>query len=113
MRTTVKRVASAFGEWFATVADGVGSAAAGLVGMILVLGAVLLMGASCDKSIEPFRDANRGSVNSGPADTFTMPDGFSNGATKCDHGNRLYVIYKGDNKYGAIAVVPNDPTCAK
>jgi hypothetical protein len=64
------------------------------------------------KSQEPFKDAHRGGNNTQDADTFTMPDGFSNGATKCDHGNRIYVIFKGDSAYGAIAVVPRDPTCA-
>lgn len=52
-----------------------------------------------------------------PADIYTMPDGFSNIATKCDrNGNRMYTIYHGSNvnssPYGALAVVPNDPTCA-
>ena len=42
-----------------------------------------------------------------------MPDGFSNAATKCDHGNRVYVIYHGDNPYGTISVVPQDPTCRR
>jgi hypothetical protein len=42
-----------------------------------------------------------------------MPDGFSNVATKCDHGNRLYVAFHGDNVYAALTVVANDPTCGK
>lgn len=40
-----------------------------------------------------------------------MSDGFSNLGTKCDHGNRVYVVYHGDNPYGSVAVVPADPTC--
>lgn len=40
-----------------------------------------------------------------------MPDGFSNWASKCDGPNRVYTIYHGDQKYGSIAVVPNDPRC--
>ena len=40
-----------------------------------------------------------------------MPDGFSNVATKCDHGNRIYVIFKSDSSYGSVAVVPNAPDC--
>lgn len=80
-----------------------------------MLALALVVGLSvtgCAKATEPFKDAHRGATNNDPADTFTMPDGFSNGATKCDHGNRVYVVFKGDNLYGAIAVVPQDPTCA-
>lgn len=65
----------------------------------------------CAKMSEPFKDAERGETNDSPADTFTMPDGFSNGATKCDHGNRIYVLFHGDEAYGSIAVVQNDETC--
>jgi hypothetical protein len=71
---------------------------------------VLSMGA-CSKMSEPFKDAERGKTNDSPADTITFPDGFSNAATKCDHGNRVYVVFKQDAAYGAIAVVPGDPTC--
>lgn len=83
---------------------------------ILAVGAVLaltvLFGAeSCDKANEPFKDAKRGDTNSDPADVGEMPDGFSNYATKCDHGNRVYVIFKSDASYGSLAVVPDDPTC--
>lgn len=66
----------------------------------------------CDKMSEPFKDAPRGDTNSGPADTITFPDGFSNASTKCDHGNRVYVVFHHDAAYGSIAVVPQDPTCA-
>ena len=63
---------------------------------------------------EPFKDAPRtGNDNGEPADLVRMPDGFSNAATKCDHKNRIYVAYHGDNPYAAIFVVPNDPTCAE
>lgn len=71
---------------------------------------VLSLGA-CSKMSEPFKDAERGATNDSPADTITFPDGFSNAATKCDNGNRVYVLFKGDHPYGGIAVVPNDPTC--
>lgn len=66
---------------------------------------------SCAKYTEPFKDAPRGDTNDAPADTITFPDGFSNASTKCDHGNRVYVLYHGDAVYGSIAVVPADPTC--
>lgn len=75
--------------------------------------ALLGVATACDKVAEPWRDAPRGAVNEQPADVGTMPDGFSNFSTKCDHGNRVYVIYHGDSPYGSIAVVPQDPTCAR
>ncbi|MFF0597850.1 hypothetical protein [Streptomyces antibioticus] len=73
----------------------------------------LLALAGCSsKYSEPFKDAPRsGKDNGSPADLIRMPDGFSNAATKCDHGNRLYIAYHGDSPYAAIAVVPQDPTC--
>jgi hypothetical protein len=72
----------------------------------------LLMTGCMDKYTEPFKDAPRsGHDNGSPADVIRMPDGFSNASTKCDHGNRLYIAYHGDNRYAAIAVVPQDPTC--
>jgi len=77
------------------------------------LAAVMLVStAGCAKMTEPFKDAERGATNNSPADTITFPDGFSNAATKCDHGNRVYVLYKADLAYGSIAVVPNDPSCS-
>lgn len=72
----------------------------------------LLSGCGLDKIQEPYHDADRGVTNNDPADIVTNPDGFSNLATKCDHGNRLYVPFHGDAAYAAVAVVPNDPTCA-
>jgi len=70
---------------------------------------------SCNsKFTEPFRDAPRSSTTNGaPADVIEMPDGFSNLATKCDHGNRIYVAYHGDLGYASVAVVAGDPTCAR
>lgn len=75
---------------------------------LLIIGALI----SCDKIAEPYKDAERGASNTGAADTVTFPDGFSNVATKCDHGNRIYVAFKGDSNRAAIAVVANDPTCS-
>ena len=80
-----------------------------------LLGAVfvgVIVSGCTDKSTEPYNDAPRsGHENSGGARIGMMPDGFSNWATKCDHGNRVYVIYKGDDNRGAIAVVAQDPPC--
>lgn len=75
--------------------------------------ALLVAAAGCsDKASEQFNDAPRGETNEGRADIITFPDGFSNVAAKCDRGNRVYVIFKADNTYGSVAVVPNDPSCA-
>ena len=75
----------------------------------------LLSLAGCDysKANEPFQDAPTGANNGAPADLIRMPDGFSNVATKCDGPNRVYVIFHGDSAYGSVAVVPNDPRCAR
>lgn len=76
------------------------------------IAAALFALAGCAKYAEPFKDAPRSRVDNGaPADLIRFPDGFSNAATKCDHGNRVYVAYHGDSAYGAIAVVPADPSC--
>lgn len=84
-------------------------------GVAAVLIGVALTASACDwgdKVTEPFQDADRtGTVNNDPVDIITDADGFSNVATKCDHGNRLYMAYHGDYPYGAIAVVAKDPTC--
>ena len=78
-----------------------------------LIAAVLASAAGCAKYAEPFKDAPRSTVDNGqPADLIRFPDGFSNAATKCDHGNRIYVAYHGDSPYAAIAVVPADPSCA-
>ncbi|MEU9208491.1 hypothetical protein AB0D27_11190 [Streptomyces sp. NPDC048415] len=77
--------------------------------------ALLTLGllAGCNKkAAEPFKDAPRsGHDNGSAADLIRMPDGFTNAATKCDHGNRIYIAYHGDSSYASLAVVRNDPTC--
>ena len=78
----------------------------------LAVVALLVLAGCSEKHTEPFKDAPRsGQDNGKPADLIRMPDGFSNAATKCDHGNRLYIAYHGDSAYASIAVVPADPTC--
>lgn len=81
--------------------------------LVACLGAVALSSTACmDKATQPFQDSGRTGVkNTDPADIIEMPDGFNNMATKCDHGNRVYVTYHGDSKYGSITVVPQDPSC--
>lgn len=78
--------------------------------VLAVLGLAVLTGCG-DKYTQPYQDAKRDGANTGPAETGTMPDGFSNYATKCDHGNRVYVLYHADSSYGSIAVVPGDSSC--
>lgn len=80
---------------------------------LLVCSLALLALTGCSKFAEPYKDAPRsGTENGAPADLVRMPDGFSNLATKCDHGNRIYVAYHGDAAYGSVVAVPNDPTCS-
>lgn len=87
---------------------------AGKVALVLLLcGFALLLSGCSAKQQEQFHDADRGTENSAPADTISMPDGFGNVATKCDHGNRVYVLFHGDSPYGSVAVVANDLTCPK
>jgi len=82
------------------------------VSILALIALILGLGGCGEKAKEPFRDAPGSSVvNNSPADKITMPDGFSNLTTKCDHGNRIYVAFHGDLGYAAIAVVPQDPTC--
>jgi hypothetical protein len=64
------------------------------------------------KAAEPFNDAPVSGENTGSAVKINMPDGFSNVATKCDNGNRIYVAFHGDKAYASIAVVPADPSCS-
>ena len=81
--------------------------AAGVVALALTMSAC-----SWESFTEPFKDAPRGKTNEGVADLVTMPDGFSNWATKCDHGNRIYAAYHGEQgPFAAGMVVPQDPTC--
>ncbi|MDF3303301.1 hypothetical protein [Streptomyces tropicalis] len=80
-----------------------------------VVATLMLTLAGCgDKFAEPFKDAPRsGKDNGAPMDLIRMADGFSNVGVKCDGPNRVYVVYHGDNKYGSLAVVANDPRCTK
>jgi len=81
----------------------------------IVLGAtiagVLASTAACGKFTEPYKDATVSVRNDSPADVGSMPDGFNNFASKCDHGNRVYTLYHNNAAYGGIAVVANDPSC--
>lgn len=79
-----------------------------------LMAAALLTATGCAKMTEPWNDAKISGKDDSPAEVYSMPDGFSNFATKCDrHGNRVYVLYHGDNPYGGVTVVPADPSCKK
>ena len=78
--------------------------------VVALLVSVTLTGCG-EKFTEPYKDAERGATNDSKADLVTFPDGFNNVATKCDHGNRIYVTYHKDAPYGAITVVPNAKGC--
>lgn len=85
--------------------------------LLAVAAIVGLLTAGCDwsdKVTEPYKDAPRtGKTYDQPADVITMPDGFSNLATKCGPaGLRYTVAYHGDDNRAAIAVT-TDPTCPK
>ena len=82
----------------------------GFAALTVVAVAVSLSGCT-GKATEQYKDASRGTTNSTPADIITMPDGWSNVAAKCDGTNRVYVVFHADDKYGSVAVVPNDPRC--
>lgn len=70
----------------------------------------------CASMTEPFNDAPIERKDDSPAEVYSMPDGFANVATKCDrHGNRIYTTRESGSGGGgkAVAVVANDPSCAK
>lgn len=70
--------------------------------------------AGCSQKYKEYgRDASVASRDDKPADVFTMPDGFTNFAAKCDGPNRVYIAFHGDGGYAAMAVVANDPRCAE
>lgn len=78
----------------------------------VVLALPLLL-TGCSRFMESGQDVPIQTRNTDPAQVFNMPDGYGNFAAKCDGPNRVYTIFHGDSPYGAIAVVPNDPRCAK
>ena len=88
-------------------------AMAGAILLGVVLGVLLVALVGCGKAMEPFNDANVSGQDKGPAEVINMPDGFSNIASKCNHGNRVYTAYHANSPYAAVAVVPNDPSCAQ
>lgn len=82
------------------------------LGAAIAAGAGLFLLSGCAKATEPWNDADVKFKEDGPAELYSMPDGFSNFASKCDkHGNRVYTLFHGDNPYGSIAVIPQDPSC--
>ena len=87
-----------------------------MAGLVVISVATAFLVASCGSNsafTEEYQDANVGTRNDAPADIITMPDAFANIATKCDNGNRIYVVRDAGSQggRGGLAVVPNDPTC--
>lgn len=83
-----------------------------LAAAALVVAAALILAGCGNKFQQQFKDSPRTQqVNNTPAEVIYMPDGFNNVATKCDHGNRIYVSFHGDGNYGFGFAVPNAPGC--
>ncbi|MGW7100340.1 hypothetical protein [Streptomyces sp. NPDC054838] len=84
---------------------------------LIALTAATLIGLAsltgCASLTEPWNDAPIEKKYDDPAEVYSMPDGFANVATKCDHhGNRIYTTRGADSGGGkAVAVVPKDPSC--
>lgn len=85
-----------------------------VVGGLAVTGiifATLVTGCGLNKISQPFNDAPRSdNEDHSAAQVITMPDGFSNLATKCVNGVRYTVAFHNDGAYGAISTVV-DPKC--
>lgn len=80
--------------------------------VVATIAVIVILGACSDKARESFHDGPRSKVvNSEPSDILEFPDGFSNMATKCDHGNRVYSAFRSDDNRAAIAISPQDPSC--
>lgn len=77
----------------------------------LVIALPLTQADSCDTH----SSSDSGDVNHAPADVLEFPQGFRNVAHKCDGPNMVYSVSAGqaDDLSGAVAVVANDPRCAK
>lgn len=78
-----------------------------------VIGAsVVMLATGCSSMTESYNDAPISRKIDTPAEVYSMPDGFANVASKCDlHGNRIYSTRTDGGE--SMAVVPNDPSCAK
>lgn len=79
--------------------------ATGLVGVLGLTG--------CSAATEEWNDAPIEKKHDGPAEVFSMPDGFANVASKCDgHGHRIYTTRVGPGGGKDVAVVADD-ACPK
>lgn len=75
-----------------------------------IFGATVFTG--CADIGEEYNDAPVEKKYDHPAEIYSMPDGFSNFASKCDvHGNRVYTTRIENGR--SMAVVPNDPSCLR
>jgi hypothetical protein len=76
-------------------------ALAGMAGL-LIAGC----GSGPDKSREDAADTR--DVDKGPPHVIAFNNRYPNVETKCDHGNRVYVVTQGTYRF---FVVPHDPSC--
>lgn len=60
-----------------------------------------------DESREDARDTK--DVDKSPPHVVAFNNKYPNVETKCDHGHRIYVTTKGDDR---VHIVENDPSCA-
>jgi len=78
---------------------------------VAAVAAITLTGCGLNKMSQPFNDAPRSAnEDDSAAQIITMPDGFSNLATKCVGGIRYTVAFHNDAAYGAVSTVA-DPKC--
>lgn len=88
-------------------------AVAGSLTAAAIAVAALVTGCGLNKLSQPFNDAPRSAnEDDSAAQVITMPDGFSNLATKCVGGIRYTVAFHNDGEYGAISTVV-DPKCGR
>lgn len=78
-----------------------------------VVSALLLVTGCGNKANESSQDSGINARDTSGAEILNFPDGFTNVATKCSHGDRVFVAFHNDGSYASIAVVGQDPTCPK
>lgn len=92
------------------------TARAMLTGGAIVGGALLLTGCPATKQDAP--EPESGSIRNGTnTRVIKMPNGFHNIAATCEGSTGIYVTSRGvaetDPQPSSVAVLPNDPACAR
>ena len=75
---------------------------------VLAVAVLAVTGCAQKERVNAHQSVN---VDRSPADVLAMPNYYNNVATKCDHGNRIYVTSNKSNSPSNLAVVPHDPSC--